>query len=109
MASFLPPTACGDEYTEAATLGPNFTCNHASVTVGADLEDTNACFFQVGLGHPGDWEWTLEREFVALPETFVVKGIIAIRFRNRIAGAVATVAANLLGPSDPDFGAGVPL
>lgn len=109
MGSYLAPTQCSDAYTAAATVGPNFACDHANVTVGANEDDTSACLFQVGIGHPGDWEWTLEREFTALPETFTVKGIIAIRFRNRLPGVVATVACNLLGPEDPDFGAAAPL
>ena len=109
MASYLPPTACGDGYTQAVTVGPNFTCDHATIVVGATIDDTNECYFQVALGKLGDWEWTLEREFVAIPETFEIKGIIGVRFRNKVAGQIATVACNLLGPDDPDFGPGTPL
>lgn len=109
MASYLPPTLCADQYTPLLTLGPSFSCDHASVTVGASSDDTNEVYFQVALGRPGDWQWTLEREFVAIPETFSVKGIVGIRFRNKVAGQPATVACNLLGPTDPDFGPGTPL
>lgn len=110
MATYLPPTACQDVYTAALTVGPNFACDHATVTVGAGTEDQNECYFQVAYGKgPGDYEWIEDREFVAIPETFTVRGIFGIRFRNRVAGQVATVACNLLGPGDPDFGPGTPL
>lgn len=109
MASYLPPTQCADGYTDAATIGPNFACDHASVTVGSSSEDTNEVYFQIAQGTLGDWAWSLEREFAAIPETFTVRGIVGIRFRNKVAGQVATVACNLLGPKDPDFGPGTPL
>lgn len=109
MGSYLPPTQCDDAYTPKATLGPNFACDHATIVVGASSDDVNQCFFQVALGRVGDYRWTLEREFVAIPETFTIKGIVGIRFRNKTPGQVATVAANLVGPDDPDFGAGTPL
>lgn len=110
MASYLAPTECADVYTGALTLGPNFACDHATITVGASSDDVNEVYFQLAYGRgPGEWEWTLTQEFVAVPESFTIRGIIGIRFRNRVAGAVATVAANLLGPNDPDFGPGTPL
>lgn len=109
MASYMPPTLCGDQYTAAATIGPNFSCDHATITVGADAADTAAVLFQIAFGKVGDWEWTVDREFTAIPETFRIGNVIGLRFRNKVAGDVATVSVNLLGPYDSDFGPGTPL
>ncbi len=109
MGSYLAPTPCADEYTAALTLGPSFACDHASVTVGANATDTHAALYQLALGTPGDWRWIDEREFTAVPETITIGNIIGVRFRNKVAGQVATVEAFLLGPTDPDVSAGTPL
>lgn len=106
---YLAPTLCADEYTDALTLGPRFQADHANIQVGRDTSDTNAILYQVAQGKPGDWVWTDEREFSAMPQTFKIGRVIGVRFRNKVAGQIATVACNLLGPDDPDFGPGTPL
>lgn len=105
---YLAPTACADEYTDALTLGPSFSCDHASIVVGAAPGDANAVLYQVARGKPGDWHWTLEREFTAIPQVFRVGGIVGIRFRNAVAGQAATVECYLIGPRDPDIQPGAP-
>ena len=106
---YLPPTACSDEYSDELTLGPSFSCDHANIAVGADVSDVNACLYQVAQGRVGDWRWTDEREFAAIPQTFRIGGgVVGVRFRNKTPGETATVQAYLLGPKDPDIQPGTP-
>lgn len=106
---YLPPTACSDQYTDALTVGPSFACDHANIAVGANVSDVNAVLYQVAVGKVGDWRWTDEREFTAIPQTFKIGGdVVGVRFRNKTAGQVATVQCYLLGPKDPDIQPGTP-
>jgi len=99
----LGPVLCADEYTEALTLGPNFACDHASISVGANAGDTAGVLYQLAQGVPGDWRWTDEREFTAIPQAFGIGRIVGIRFRNKVAGKAATVQVFLMGRHDPDI------
>lgn len=99
----LGPVLCADEYTPELTLGPNFACDHVSFSVGAKASDPAAVLYQVAQGVPGDWRWTDEREFTAIPQATSVGRVIGIRFRNRVAGQAATVQAFLIGRHDPDI------
>lgn len=105
---YLPPTLCADDYTDLLTIGPRFQADHANIQVGADVTDANGVLYQVAQGKPGDYAWTLEREFAAGPQTFKIGNIVGVRFRNKVAGEQATVQAYLLGPKDPDIQPGTP-
>lgn len=105
---YLPPTLCADQYTDALTLGPRFQADHVTVAVGASANDTASVLYQVATGEPGDYQWSLEREFTALPQAFRIAGVVGIRFRNKVAGTPATVTCFLLGPKDPDIQPGTP-
>lgn len=103
MAAYILNVAAADQYTDALTLGPSFTATKATVTVA-----NNAALIQVAVGKPGDWRWVDEREYFAIPKEFPITGIIGIRFRNAVAGAVAQIICSLSGPADPDFSVGLP-
>ena len=105
---YLAPTLCADAYTDALTLGPRFQADHANIQVGKDITDTNSVLYQVAQGKPGDYAWTLEREFTAGPQSFKIGNVVGVRFRNKVAGEQATVQCYLLGPKDPDIQPGTP-
>lgn len=103
MADYINNVACGDNYTPALTIGPNYDGKSCVITVA-----NNPVLMQFALGKLGEWRWTDEREFFTIPQSFQVGNVIGVRFRNANAGQVARVLAVLAGDDDPLFQSGMP-
>lgn len=103
MADYLNNVACADNYTPACTIGPNFDARTVVITIA-----NNPVLMQFGIGKLGDWRWTDEREFFAIPQSFQVGKVIGVRFRNANPGNIARVLAVLSGDDDPAFQSGIP-
>ena len=101
--AYLDQAQCADQYTDALTMGPDFSARKAIIVVEA-----NDVFMQFAQGDPGNWHWTDERDWRSIAQSLSVSNIIGIRFRNATAGQVAIVTCSLLGDSDPDFESGFP-
>ncbi len=89
---------CGDAYTEAATLGPVFGSNG-----GYFLVSGNDAFVQLGYGRQAQWPLWMAETKVGAGSGTLSKGIVAVRFRNQVAGQVAVVSAGLSSADEPVF------
>lgn len=95
MAGILKNVACGDGYTDAATLRDIWTAK------GGSFRTANALtFYQVQYGHQGEDHWTPE---IPLDPTIgeIHERATGIRFRNLTAGTIATVSAYIAEGNEP--------
>lgn len=102
MPNPISGVACGDSYTDAATIGPLTMGSNGGYFIisGQDV------FMQLGYKEQGrgvsDIQWMPESH-VPLGNGVFYKGTYAARFRNFVAGSVATVSGGLSTPTQPIF------
>jgi len=92
--------ACGDVYSDAATLGPIVNCKFVTFVVA-----NNSAVMQinpVGIPSP-DWGSEI---LVTASQGNTINLCSGVRFRNAVAGSVARVSAVLSQPNDPVFTGG---
>lgn len=111
MADYINNALAADLYTDALTVGPNYSADTATITVSA-----NPALMQFFVGREGRGHWTDDREFLAPAgqdtiNSFKVGNIRGVRFRNSIPGAPAQVICTLSDSSadseDPIFESGL--
>lgn len=105
----LSNVACGDGYTNAATLGP---VQNASYITGSLYPRTgypgaSAVYQIAGAGQPQQ-DWGPE-QLLTPQAPFSIQNATGVRFRNAVAGQVAAVSCSLAQPGDPVFVGGQPL
>lgn len=104
----LNSVSCGDNYTDAATIVPVFNSNGGTFNVtSADAFMQLAYIPDLG-DNPKSQNWAWTQEFrVPVGNTGAVgslqPGTVGVRFRNYVAGSVATIGATLAGPLEPSI------
>lgn len=94
----LSQVACGDDYAVPATIAFVYESNGGYATV-RDQAALCEIAWSVG-GDQGSEQWT--QEFRTEPGNLALTpGIIGIRFRNAVAGQVATISAVLSSRDEP--------
>jgi hypothetical protein len=102
VADYLDNVLTADAYSAACSMGPAFGARSAVITVA------NASVrMQLAQGEPGAWAWS-DREYLVPPQSFQVGNVVGVRFRSQVPGTPARILAILSGPSDPDWGSGLP-
>lgn len=91
----LDSVSCGDDYTAAATIEDVYA------SPGGYFAVYNAdCFVELQYGRHGQEWWTLEVR-APVGNGVLAPGTIGVRFRNAVAGSVATVSAALAAEAEP--------
>lgn len=101
MPNPISAVACADSYTDAATIGPlTMGSNGGYFTIA-----TNDVFMRLGYKERqgvSEIRW-MDEAHVPVGNGVFFKGTYAARFRNFVAGSVATVSGGLATPTQPLF------